>query len=235
MTFPHSKLMIATSGLCMALLLSCGWSAAASATNTDSQIWTAATFVTNVAPQVDVALELHARLTEDSSTMGQRLVRPSVTYKINDYLSLTGGYFYGLNNSSTSSSSYEQRIWEQVGYTFFRHENGMTFSGRTRLEQRFVEGQDETGWRLRQQFRFETPYLSDNRLKGVLSNETFIGMNDTAWGQRSDIDQTRTFIGVNLPVGDTVSFEPGYLNQAVFRNGENSFNHVLALNVSVRF
>ena len=62
-----------------------------------------------------------------------------------------------------------------------------------------------------------------------------MGLNDTRWGQRSDIDQTRTFIGFAIPVNDKINIEPGYLNQAVFRAGENRLNHVAAMNVIVKF
>lgn len=220
---------------CASLMLAVAGVSPAFATTTDSQTWTSLTVVKTITPKLEASVELHARLIEDSDTMGQRLFRPALTYKINDRFSVAAGYFYGLFNTSTSESFHEQRLWQQVGYTFMRGENGFHFSGRTRLEERFIESNDETGFRLRQQFRLDTPYLTDGKMRGVLWNETFIGLNDTSWGQRSDLDQTRTFIGVNLPLTEHIALEPGYLNQLSFRRGENAINHVAAINVIARF
>lgn len=80
------------------------------------------------------------------------------------------------------------------------------------------------------------PYTTKNgSLRAVLWNETFVQLNDTDWGARSGIDQTRTFVGIGLPVGSRVTIEPGYLNQIVYRPGPNRMNHIAALNVFARF
>ncbi len=230
MSYPFRAVLV-----CTTLLLITAGVSPVFATTTDSQTWASVTVVKAITPKLEASVELHARLIEDSDTMGQRLFRPALTYKINDRFSVTAGYFYGIFNTSTSKSFHEQRLWQQAGYTFLRRENGFSLSGRTRLEERFVEGNDETGWRLRQQFRLDTPYLTDGKMRGVLWNETFVGLNDTSWGQRSDLDQTRTFVGVNMPLTEHIAVEPGYVNQLSFRRGENAVNHIAAINVIARF
>ena len=209
--------------------------APALAADVDSQTWTSVTAIKSLSPDVDATLEFHDRFTEDSSTTGQRLFRPSVTYKINPNLSLTAGYFYGIFNTSRTPSFHEQRAWQQIGYTFLRRDDGLVLGGRTRLEERFVEDRAETGWRLRQQLRFESPFIPDTHIKGVVWNETFIGLNDTSWGQRSAFDQSRTFVGANIRLAEGVTLEPGYLNQVIFREGTDRLNHIASINLFVRF
>lgn len=217
------------------LSLSCLIAGQAQATETDNQIWTSIIATTAFAPQIDATLEFHNRFTENTDTLGQRLIRPSVTYKIHDNLSITAGYLYGTFNTSSSTSFHEQRLWEQVGYVLLRKQNGLIISGRTRLEQRYIENKSETGWRLRQQLRLEMPIIETGQLKGLTWNETFIGLNNTAWGQRGDFDQTRTFIGFAIPLTKNASIEPGYINQIISRSGENRLNHIASVSFSVRF
>jgi hypothetical protein len=212
-----------------------GFSTPSFAMDSDKQIWGSVTTIATLSPTVSMAVEGHLRFTEDAGTLGQKFLRPSITYKLNDNVSLSAGYLYGIFNSSTSTSFEEQRTWQQVGYIFFKKPSGISLSARTRIEERFVERQNDTGWRLRQQLRFETPLVDSFTPKVLVWNETFIGLNDTRWGQRSDIDQTRTFVGFSIPVNDKINIEPGYLNQAVFRAGENRLNHVAAMNVIVKF
>ncbi len=204
------------------------------ATVEDSQIWTSLTASTSIAPKFDIAVELHARFTEDNETLGQKIIRPSITYKLNDRLSFSGGYFYGLSNSSSSVSHYEQRLWQQIGYILYENPS-IALSGRTRLEERFAEDESDTGYRLRQQIRLQAPLMTDYALKGVVWNETFFGLNETSWGQRDDIDQTRSFIGVSFPLTEQISVEPGYLNQLVFNDAENRLNHILSVGFNLKF
>lgn len=208
----------------------------AQASDEDAQIWTSLTISKSVSSKVDATLELHGRFTDDVSRFGQLLIRPSVTYKLAHGWSLTGGYAYVRTRFEGAAPHDEHRLWEQVGYTFVQNEeNALSIGGRTRIEQRFRVGGDQVGWRVRQQVRAQLPLTKNGSLRAVLWNETFVQLNDTDWGARSGIDQTRTFVGIGLPVGSRVTIEPGYLNQIVYRPGPNRMNHIAALNVVARF
>ena len=99
---------------------------------------------------------------------------------------------------------------------------------RTRLEQRMIEGREDTGWRLRQFVRLQVPIARKGAVQAVAFTEGFFNLNSTTWGARDGVDQWRTFVGVGLPVGPRMRLEPGYLNQRVFRRGEDRTNHVLS-------
>jgi hypothetical protein len=46
-----------------------------------------------------------------------------------------------------------------------------------------VEGQDGTGWRLRQPVRLDVPLGKPGSPQAVLWAEPFVGLNRTGWGQ----------------------------------------------------
>lgn len=225
-----SRILVTTS---IALLVI---AAPAQAKDEDMQIWTSLTVSKSVSPNVDATLEVHGRFTDDVSRFGQLLIRPSFTYKLAHGWSLTGGYAYIRTRFEGAAPHDEHRLWEQVGYTFVQNKKtALSIGGRTRIEQRFRVGGDQVGWRLRQQVRAQLPLTKNGSLRAVLWNETFVQLNDTDWGARSGIDQTRTFVGIGVPVGSRFTVEPGYLNQIVYRPGPNRVNHIAALNVFARF
>jgi len=43
------------------------------------------------------------------------------------------------------------------------------------------------------------------------------------------MDRWRNFVGVSVPVAKGVMLEPGYLNQAVFRQGEDRLDHIASM------
>ena len=202
-------------------------------TEQNGQAWFAVNAVTALSDKVDATLELHTRVDDSLTGLTQLLVRPSVSYKLNPNLALTAGYLFFRHDPEAGRTTNEHRVWEQIGYTILSRPDGLRLTGRTRLEQRFREGGD-TGWRVRQQVRVEAPLHTASKVNAVVWNEAFFGLNDTGWGPRAGFDQTRTFVGLNLPLIDRVRLEPGYLNQLIARPGPNAMNHVLAVNFNVR-
>ena len=205
-------------------------------TDHDTQVWASVTATTTVAPKLDLTFETHIRSDNSFPELGQLLLRPALTYQLPNGFSATVGYLYFRNDPTEAPATQEHRTWQQIGYRFTQAQSRTRLTGRTRLEQRFrVGGRGDTGWRIRQQLRFDTPLKSNTPVKAVVWNETFIGLNDTVWGARSGLDQTRTFVGIGVPVGKGLALEPGYLNQYVVRTGPDRVNHIAAINLFARF
>lgn len=201
---------------------------------TDEQAWTSINVIAPASKEVDAMVEVHARYFDGVSRLGQLLVRPSLTYKLPQGFSVAGGYVYVRTRPLGGRATDEHRSWEQVGYVFARNADGPTLVGRTRLEQRFRPDSDGTGWRLRQFVRAQLAISAESRVRAVVWNESFFGLNGTRWGQRGGVDQVRTFVGVALPVATGVTVEPGYFNQTVFRVGRDRVNHAIAAHLFVR-
>ncbi len=206
---------------------------AAAETDHDTQAWASVTATVPVAPSLDLTFETHIRSYDSFPELGQLLLRPSLTYQLPRGFSATVGYLYFRNDPTAAPATQEHRTWQQLGYRFTAATARTRLTGRTRLEQRVrVGGGGDTGWRIRQQLRFDTPLSGTTR--AVVWNETFIGLNATRWGARDGVDQTRTFLGLGLPLGKGLTLEPGYLNQIVYRNGPERMNHIAAINLFAR-
>ncbi|MFV2002345.1 MAG: DUF2490 domain-containing protein, partial [Paracoccaceae bacterium] len=72
----------------------------------------------------------------------------------------------------------------------------------------------DTGWRLRQFWRWARPIPQTN-FSFVVANETFFGLNNADWGQRSGFDQNRAMFGLAWKIASTVRLEGGYLNNHI--------------------
>jgi hypothetical protein len=210
---------------CLAAAATIAAASPAKASDHDPQAWLSLTATVAVAKRVDATMEVHTRFTDDASRLGQLLLRPSVTLKLDDRFSLAGGYVYVRNDLRGTLTSEEHRLWQQLGYVLHQR-NGVRLSGRTRIEQRQRAGAPaDLGWRLRQQLRLQLP-LPRSKVAALVWNETFMQLNDTRWGARGGIDQVRSFAGLSVPITSRFSVEPGYLNQAVFRVGADRINHI---------
>lgn len=195
----------------------------------DAQAWGAVLANGAVRGDVFLWLEAQARATDDLGGGGQFILRPAIGARIAPDAHAVAGYAYVRTDPENGAGSDEHRLWQQVQFAPFRHAGGAPkIISRTRLEQRMFEGRDDTGWRLRQLVRFQTPIAREGTVHAIAFTEGFFNFNSTDWGARDGVDQWRTFIGVGLPIAPGVRLEPGYLNQYVFRAGEDRVNHVLS-------
>jgi len=195
----------------------------------DAQLW--GTVVANGAVRGDlfVWLEAQGRATDDVGGGSQLVVRPAIGARIAPDAHAVAGYAFIRNDPEVGATTNEHRFWQQVQFAVVRSAAGAPrIISRTRLEQRTIEGRDDTGWRLRQFVRAQLPIAQQGKIQAVAITEGFLNLNSTQWGARSGVEQLRTFVGVGFPVAKRMRLEPGYLNQHVFRPGEDRTNHILS-------
>ena len=125
----------------------------------------------------------HARFFEDANGYGQSIVRPGVGYAIGERSTLWAGYGWIRSSPANRADFDENRIWQQ--WTTSIAISSANLSWRSRLEQRFVEGGDDVGWRFRQFIKVSQPLAFQSRLRLVAYDEVFIAFNDTDWGAQS--------------------------------------------------
>ena len=180
-------------------------------------------------------LDVQARFSNDADGFTQGIVRPGIGYALNDNTTVWLGYGW-IPTSPVSGQDYdEHRIWQQLIWS--KPLNGISFSSRTRLEQRFREGGDDTGWRLRQFFKGAYALPGKPNVSLVAYDELFFGLNDTDWGASSGFDRNRLFLGVGWRLGNSGNnLEIGYLNQYVDKGaGDNLMEHILSLNFFLNY
>jgi hypothetical protein len=215
-----------------AVLIACA--PVAHADDDDFQTWQQVIASTKLNEGVTGVLEVQPRFTDDSSRLGQLLIRPSLGLTLFDQTVLSLGYAYVRTSPENGANTYENRPWQQLAFPIAAVKNTFALSNRTRFEQRFRDDGDDVGLRLRQQIRLTVP-LGSAGWQAVGWSEVFFNLNDTDWGARSGLDRWRNFVGVSIPVREGVAFEPGYLNQFVNRSAGDQIDHVLSATLNVSF
>lgn len=176
----------------------------------------------------------HARFQDDADGFNVSIVRPGIGYKLTDTATIWAGYGWIRTSPLGGAPDFdENRIWQQI--TWSENVDQTKFGFRSRLEQRFVETGDDTGWRFRQFFSARTPLTE--RVTLVAWDEVFIHLNDTDFGTRTGFNQNRAFLGFGWkwnPATPKSRVEIGYLNQFIDnRNGDDRMNHILSVNFFV--
>lgn len=179
--------------------------------------------------------EGQGRYGDEIGRLSQTLLRTGVGYKLTDNVTVLLGYGYISTDRNNIDDVGENRIFQQVSWRPGEFA-GVKVSTRTRLEQRFVNTGDDTGWRFRQSVKVVRPLTESGSLDLVGLAEVFVALNDTDFGANAGIDQLRLFAGVGFPLTKEIRVETGYLNQNINRpQRDNAMNHALSLFVNVNF
>lgn len=204
---------------------------AAHATQDDFNIWLGQFVSVDISDDVYLRGEAQERFTNDADRLGQLLLRSFVGYRISKRVNLGGGYAYILTDPEGPVEINEHRFYQELNIRLI-DSGGVTLDSRTRLEQRTFEEDGETAWRFRNFVQLKVPISSANKI--VAYTEPFIALNETPL-QRDGIGAWRNFVGVSLPIAKGVTAVPGYLNQHVFRPGQDRSDHVANVNVFMSF
>ncbi|MEE4199247.1 DUF2490 domain-containing protein [Erythrobacter sp.] len=208
-----------------------GLAAPASATEDDFNIWLGQFVTIDATDEVIIRLEAQERFTNDADRLGQLLLRPFVGFRLSEDVNIGGGYAYILTDPVGPVETNEHRFYQELNVRMIDRD-GVTLDSRTRLEQRTFEEDDELGWRFRNFVQLRVPVSESNRI--VAYTEPFIELNKTPL-QRGGLSVWRNFIGVSVPILPGVEMVPGYLNQHVFRDGEDRSDHIAKVNVFMNF
>ncbi|EJL33413.1 DUF2490 domain-containing protein [Novosphingobium sp. AP12] len=193
----------------------------------DSQVWIDPKVTVGLTDKLDFSAEALLELTDDASRTGLLLIRPTLTYRLTNRFSIGGGYTYLATDDHVGSDFHEHRIVEEATVLTTDDFNKPVLTLRTRLEERFREGEREMGLRVRGLARVDVPIGGSRRLVGW--SEVFVGLNSTVWSGQSGPGQLISFAGVHLPLSGKLSVEPGYINQTIFDPGRNRVRHAFAV------
>lgn len=203
-------------------------------TEDDGRLWLNVMAQGRLSDAWNWSLEVQPRWREEGEEFDQLLVRPAVGYNLSERSSVWLGYGHVSSHPARGDTVEENRLWQQFLHRF-EPWCGYTFTSRTRLEERRLEGGDETGYRLRQMLRATHPLGPVAGASLVFWDELFINANDTDWGARSGFDQNRAFAGASYVFSQQDRLEIGYLNQYVKVSGNDRMNHVLSTSLILNF
>lgn len=215
-------------------VLLAGLPGVAAATESDLELWTSFWVTGPVKDKLLVSIDGSLRISDRGTSAPTVLIRPLVGVQVSKKLSLWTGYTYAASRPDNRPDVNEHRAVQQVLWSVGKVGKG-SLTTRTRLETRWVDGREGTGWRVRQMARYTVPIDKAKTLL-VLQTEPFFNLNSTKFGQAAGFDQIRNFVGLNLPVARSMSIDAGYMNRYIKRKGvEDRMDHIIPLTVVFRF
>jgi len=204
----------------------------AQATEDDFNVWLGQFATINATDKAYVRIEAQERFTNDADRLGQLLLRSLVGYRIDKDVNIGAGYAYVRTDPVGPAQLNEHRFYQELNVRLLSTEGGVTLDSRTRLEQRTFEEREDTSWRLRNFVQLRVPVSQNNKI--VAYTEPFLDLNETGV-QRGGLSIWRNFVGLSIPLAKNIEIVPGYLNQHVFREGEDRSDHTLNINLLTTF
>ena len=216
----------------MAALFAASVASPAQATEDDFNVWLGQFATINATDKAYVRIEAQERFTNDADRLGQLLLRSLVGYRIDKDVNIGAGYAYVRTDPVGPAQLNEHRFYQELNVRLLSTEGGVTLDSRTRLEQRTFEEREDTSWRLRNFVQLRVPVTQNNKI--VAYTEPFLDLNETGV-QRGGLSIWRSFVGLSIPLAKNIEVVPGYLNQHVFREGEDRSDHTLNINLFTTF
>jgi hypothetical protein len=180
------------------------------------------------------SMDTHPRWRDEGKHFDTLILRPSIFYKVTPKASVWLGYDTVINHPAGAAAYKENRLWQQFSYQFDPVAN-VSFSSRSRLENRDREDFSQHAYRWRQMVRASMPSTFNPQFSWVVYDELFINFNDTHWGVRKGFDQNRLFLGVNWKFSDFSNADVGYMNQYVNTRTVDRENHILMTAIRFNF
>lgn len=203
--------------------------------NHAGQIWGSVQFTAPLADNWFASIDIQPRWsTKNGATAPITFIPPVISHRLNDRVTVSGGYLYAYIDGSRISGFHEDRIFQSAAIQLGAIGN-LGIRSQTRLEQRKRSIGKDWNWRVAQTILFALPLTKSESggPVGIASTELYLNLNDADWGARKGYDDLWSFVGVQMPLRADTAIEFGYLNQrqrAV--NGRANMNHAAVIGVS---
>lgn len=193
-------------------------------------------------------LSANVKLNDEFQATGEAVFRSSdkkgfyeiessalVGYKASKHVVLWAGYVFNPLYDHGDFTTREHRARQQISLEKYKLGN-LNLSGRLRAEQRWREGADGTGWRLRPYIKASLPIADEGKTQLVVTNEAFINLNITSFQKTDGWDRTRSFVGINRAISKQFAIEGGYMLQHGYvKDKPDTNDHVLTVTLSGKF
>jgi Protein of unknown function (DUF2490) len=217
-------------------LLACTVLAAtpAFAAASDSQVWTNGALNVKLGDRWRLQEEMTARFSDKRNGLYEVESNTLLGYRLNKVVTVWGGYTHDPQYSGGDFTVMEHRAREQVTFDGFAMLGKGKLNARVRMEQRWRNGINGTGWRVRPYLKYSLPIAGKTALN--LSSEPFFNLNTTAFQRQSGLDRVRNLVTISTPLTKSLSGEAGYMNQHGFvRGGPDTSDNVAYFGLSLNF
>lgn len=202
----------------------------------DFQQWAGVSASVKASDRIRVSAESIFRFSNDRNGLYEIENNILLGYKLTDKVTAWAGYVHNPNYNAGDFTVMERRAREQITIDNIAKLGKASLSARLRLEQRWRDGIDGTGWRMRPYVKVGIPLGGKTAPTLNLTSETFLNLNTTSFQSQDGLDRMRTAAALSFPVSKTLKLEAGYLNQHRFvRNGPDNDDHALTGTLSLSF
>ena len=212
--------------ICRPLVLTCvALISTPALASSDEQLWTTASASMKLSDHWRLSQEAVARFSDNRNGLYEVEATLLAGYRLNKNVTLWAGYVHNPLHAAGDFTVVEHRAREQVTFDNVAKLGPGKLSARLRLEQRWREHIDGTGWRVRPYVKFSVPLQGKTTLN--LSSEPFFNLNTVSFQRKSGLDRVRNLVTVSTPLAKNLNGELGYMNQHGFvRRGEDTSDHV---------
>lgn len=205
-------------------------------TDTDSQLWLTASGSTDITDTLELSLETVLRFGDDADGLYEGEYGGDLGLAVGGGIKLSAGYARVPQYSRAGVTAIEDRARQAISFGAGEIAGGK-LSARVRIEERWRNTGNDTGFRLRPKLTYSRPFRPEGDTTLIISHESLIELNDTDWGQSAGYDRMRNFIGIATPIADGLEIEGGYLNQwGLKRDGDPaSVDHTLSIGLDLSF
>jgi hypothetical protein len=200
----------------------------------DSQLWVGGTANVKLADKWRLSQEVTTKFSDNRSGLYDIESHTLLGYKLSKNVTIWAGYTHNPQYDGGDFRVLERRAREQVTFDNLAQFGKAKLSARMRLEQRWRQNSDGTGWRARPYAKLSIPVTGKTSL--VASHESFVNLNTTSFQRTEGYDRMRNLVGISVPLSKTFGLEAGYLNQHGFvRKGPDTTDHVASFSLSANF
>ena len=220
-------------GLALVLVALIAFADAQPAWASDSQLWTTVAASVKLSPQWSLSQDLTTRFSKDEHGLVEIRASTMVGYHLKNGITLGAGYTHAPNYSDGHVTAMERRAREQVAFDDFARLGPGELSGRLRFEQRWREGAEGTGWRLRPFIRYTVPFRPGGQTALTVTEEPFVDLNTNSFQTVRGLERFRTLVAIRTPLTRDLGLEAGYLNQHVIvPHGRDANDNVASISLS---
>ncbi len=204
-------------GVGLAIFVAAVAAAPAIAATSDDQLWTNGIVTVKLDDHWRLSEEATSRFSDKRNGLYEVESNTLIGYRLNKVVTLWAGYTHNPQYAAGDFTVMEHRAREQATFDGFARLGSGKFNGRIRFEERWREGVDGTGWRVRPYLKYSLPIAGKTALN--LSSEPFFNLNTTAFQRKPGLDKIRNLVTISTPLTKTLTGEAGYMNQHGFVRG----------------
>lgn len=207
----------------------------AAAMASDSQLWTGGSVTVKLSDKWNLSQDITARFSDKKHGLYELEANTLVGYQLSKTVSLWGGYDHDPQYFAGDFTVMEHRLVEHFVSSNLGKLGGGQLSGRVRLEQRWRDGQNGTGWRLRPYLRYTVPFSGRSKVGLTLSEEPFFDLNTTTFQSVQGLERLRSLVAITAPISKHLSADIGYMNQHGFvPHGKDTNDNIAYVSVGLK-